>query len=712
LLANGFSSEQITGIDLDATRAKKAEEATGVITECHDFLTDTTLGVFDLIVTNCPYSLAMEYAQRCIDLTKPRGGTVALLLRLGWLGSAKRSDWHTANPCDIFLLTSRPEFVASLKCKKKCGYEEILPIDAPRPAKCPSCGEAVTCTTTDASEYAWFVWGPGRGHRWFLLDKPEDKKTIELCTFCGKPKSKCKTLGLPGCDVIVLSANNVQNGLVPTHGVPPLTVDSTDPLVEARTQFLANLETDAIAESIPSPAPTATEALDHDPVPDPFEQEDCPSPFVDPFELDEIDQVNAAEIEPSLQPSEPEPAPLPAWAVAEVDPLTGHQAKKICVSCKERKTTIGICAFCTEKFPHLVYCEGCDEAHLKAVGCPKKISTIVSAVVAQGAPRTTKLQQLERAMFQIEPGHFVDAYCSVCSNPQFHTPAGPVCGMGHGGAMSIPRPGPAAPSDILPAKRPVTAPPPSTTPSEGFYDPVTGEVYEPLNAKPAASPTPTENDDDEGSSDLAGKRIRRTKAEIKAGVTKEQKRAQVEAELAKAKAAPPVAEEEEDDEASGGKRIRRTKAEIAAGVTKEQKRAMVEAAASTKSAQEAEAITRFIEEAPPLDPELVHVGPEHAGSFDAMTEEEEDDWHNGEIHGTETSDLAQELASTEPSAPRRRGRPKGSVNKKKSSSNSDVTASPSSKRNAWDFECDWSQAEDVAAWAAAEELATAENMQP
>lgn len=24
-------------------------------------------------------------------------------------------------------------------------------------------------STSDATEYAWFVWGPGRGNRWWIL---------------------------------------------------------------------------------------------------------------------------------------------------------------------------------------------------------------------------------------------------------------------------------------------------------------------------------------------------------------------------------------------------------------------------------------------------------------------------------------------------------------------------------------------------------------
>lgn len=66
----------------------------------------------------------------------------------------------------------RPEFVASMACteKKACGWRETIPIDADRPKACPLCGAKTTCSTTDAREYGWAVFGPGRGGRLFWLD--------------------------------------------------------------------------------------------------------------------------------------------------------------------------------------------------------------------------------------------------------------------------------------------------------------------------------------------------------------------------------------------------------------------------------------------------------------------------------------------------------------------------------------------------------------
>lgn len=90
----------------------------------------------DLVISNPPYSLAMEFVQRGLELTRP-GGITAMLLRLSWLSSQKRRDFHRDNPCDVFVLSERPSFTGNGK--------------------------------TDACDYAWFLWGIGRGGRWSVL---------------------------------------------------------------------------------------------------------------------------------------------------------------------------------------------------------------------------------------------------------------------------------------------------------------------------------------------------------------------------------------------------------------------------------------------------------------------------------------------------------------------------------------------------------------
>lgn len=136
-----------------------------------------------LVLTNPPYSGAIDFAERAIVETAPVNGTVALLLRLGFLASAARGNFHRQHPSDIYVLEGRPSFCMSVRCKGDpgCSWGVQLPLDAARPKRCPECDGDVGISTTDASEYAWFVWGPGRGGRWQTLpwDKPSARKPAE-----------------------------------------------------------------------------------------------------------------------------------------------------------------------------------------------------------------------------------------------------------------------------------------------------------------------------------------------------------------------------------------------------------------------------------------------------------------------------------------------------------------------------------------------------
>jgi len=79
---------------------------------------------WDLVITNPPFSLAQEFiTQALLD-----GRSVAMLLRLGFLGSQKRRPFWTTHPVHrLFVLSERPSF---------------------------------TGTGTDSTDYAWFCWGP------------------------------------------------------------------------------------------------------------------------------------------------------------------------------------------------------------------------------------------------------------------------------------------------------------------------------------------------------------------------------------------------------------------------------------------------------------------------------------------------------------------------------------------------------------------------
>jgi len=76
----------------------------------------------DVILSNPPYREALECATWALE----HATVVALLLRLNWLEGAKRAPWHHAHPASVYVLPNRPSF---------------------------------TGHGTDATAYAWFVWG-------------------------------------------------------------------------------------------------------------------------------------------------------------------------------------------------------------------------------------------------------------------------------------------------------------------------------------------------------------------------------------------------------------------------------------------------------------------------------------------------------------------------------------------------------------------------
>jgi hypothetical protein len=135
---------------------------------------------FDAVITNPSYSTAQESILRAFEQQRVHGFDVdlAFLLRINFLGSQKRAEFHKKHPCDIYVLPKRPEFVMSVSCKKKrdCGWGETIPFDPSgalsrkRPSHCVRCSGPLTSSSSDATEYGFFVYGPGRGNRWFVLD--------------------------------------------------------------------------------------------------------------------------------------------------------------------------------------------------------------------------------------------------------------------------------------------------------------------------------------------------------------------------------------------------------------------------------------------------------------------------------------------------------------------------------------------------------------
>ncbi len=134
------------------------------------------------LVTNPPYSLALPIIQKALMWKLDRDirlqVDLAFLLRINFLGSQDRHDFHKKWPSDLYVLPRRPSFVMSVSCKRKrdCGWGVVIPyrpdgvLSRDRPVACEKCQGPVGSSSSDATEYAWFVWGPGRVGRVYHLD--------------------------------------------------------------------------------------------------------------------------------------------------------------------------------------------------------------------------------------------------------------------------------------------------------------------------------------------------------------------------------------------------------------------------------------------------------------------------------------------------------------------------------------------------------------
>ncbi|WP_288987081.1 class I SAM-dependent methyltransferase [uncultured Pseudoalteromonas sp.] len=86
---------------------------------------------YDMIITNPPFNLALEFAEHALKLVK-EGGLVIMLQRLNWLGSQKRKAmWQKLPLAAVYVHSKRPGF------------------DPEKPSK------------TDSTEYAHFVFCKG-----------------------------------------------------------------------------------------------------------------------------------------------------------------------------------------------------------------------------------------------------------------------------------------------------------------------------------------------------------------------------------------------------------------------------------------------------------------------------------------------------------------------------------------------------------------------
>lgn len=115
----------INAIEIDAERAPRVDGANSVIRENFLLMPTEMIPQAELVITNPPYSKAIEFVERSLSVATR---TVAMLLRLNFLGSMKRYEFFRSAMPDVYVISKRPSF---------------------------------TDGGTDSCEYAWFVWNAG-----------------------------------------------------------------------------------------------------------------------------------------------------------------------------------------------------------------------------------------------------------------------------------------------------------------------------------------------------------------------------------------------------------------------------------------------------------------------------------------------------------------------------------------------------------------------
>lgn len=129
---HGAPLDSMSGLEINPVRAEEAR-AVGYRVTCADALDPETIWPdADLILSNPPFRQAEAFCRKALA-SVAQGGCVAMLLRLAFLESAARFDFHAQHPVtSLHVFSSRPSFTGDGK--------------------------------SDSAAYAWFVWnGTARG---------------------------------------------------------------------------------------------------------------------------------------------------------------------------------------------------------------------------------------------------------------------------------------------------------------------------------------------------------------------------------------------------------------------------------------------------------------------------------------------------------------------------------------------------------------------
>lgn len=107
---------------------------------------------YDVIITNPPFSLAMEFIEQSLELTP----WLVMLLRTEFFGTSGRAKLFRSNCPDIYVLPNRPMFGLNKHGKRG----------------------------SDSSEYGWFIWTPERdrksGRIEMLAETPAEDRRLPV----------------------------------------------------------------------------------------------------------------------------------------------------------------------------------------------------------------------------------------------------------------------------------------------------------------------------------------------------------------------------------------------------------------------------------------------------------------------------------------------------------------------------------------------------
>lgn len=165
----------VDGIELNEARAEACRKR-GIQCIHGNTLSIAAHGIEQLVVTNPPYSIALEAVKAGIALAG--GGPAFFLMPFSFRSpKPRRAELFREKRPNVHLLADRPSFCKSVTCTSNaCDWAiRISPLDK-APRRCGECGSDTRASSSDATEYAWFEFGPFADGRVFDLEATKPKR--------------------------------------------------------------------------------------------------------------------------------------------------------------------------------------------------------------------------------------------------------------------------------------------------------------------------------------------------------------------------------------------------------------------------------------------------------------------------------------------------------------------------------------------------------